>query len=86
MILSDPSEAAESDRIISELANRFELLERHDLGGTLLHLVLDDIAHNFDAETVVAADALQALFSTEDALLHAGELSSDFVFAVFQKP
>ncbi len=64
------------------LESHFRLIERRDLGGGILHLVLKDIAHNF------AADAgkpwLEGLFRREDRLLSSGEVGSDFVVAVFQ--
>lgn len=80
MRLMDPSEAAESDRILGVLNRHFEPIDRKDLGGTVLHLVLDDIAFHFqDGE---GAAWLAALFDAEDALLEDG-LSSDFVYAVY---
>jgi 2-polyprenyl-3-methyl-5-hydroxy-6-metoxy-1,4-benzoquinol methylase len=80
---SDPSEAAESDRILTTLADYFETVELRPLGGTVLHLLLKDIAHNFSPTDPETDRILATLFEAEDQLLHDGDLTSDFVFGVF---
>lgn len=85
--LSDPSEAAESARILSELRRRFVEVECSGFGGTILHPLLHDIAHHFHAgDDDDAARYLDVCFRAEDALLASGDLPSDFVFAVFENP
>ena len=76
----DPSEAAESDRILPVLDRHFALVECKDLGGSVLHLLLDDLAFHFQEDE--GAAWLAALFEAEDALLADG-LPSDFVYAVY---
>lgn len=84
MMLSDPSEAAESSRILPLLDEMFEPLERKNLGGAMLHLVLKDIAHHFAADDQEAAACLDHLIETEDKLMAAGEVESDFVFGIWR--
>lgn len=84
MWLSDPSEAAESSRILPLLDERFGPVERTDLGGTVLHLVLKDIAHHFARGDEKAATWLDRLIAAEDELLASGEVGSDFVFGVWR--
>lgn len=83
MRLADPSEAAESDRIVPGLRQYFEPLEEAALGGNILTLVLKDIAHHFlredDAETQAL---LTELFRLEDAFLTAHP--SDLLFGVYR--
>ena len=85
MLLSDPSEAAESSRILPLLSEWFEPVERTGIGGTLLHLLFNDIAHNFLSEDAESRRLLRLCFAAEDKLLASRELASDFVFGVFRK-
>lgn len=82
MYLADPSEAAESDRIVPALRQHFRALEEAALGGNLLTLVLKDIAHHFLAENAVNQPLLAELFSLEDALLD--QEPSNLLFGVYQ--
>ncbi|MBA2669188.1 MAG: class I SAM-dependent methyltransferase [Gemmatimonadetes bacterium] len=81
MIAADPSEAAESGRILAALRERFEIVELRPYGGTVFHMLLRGIAHNF-ADTPEAQEWLELCFGVEDCALAAGELESDFVVAV----
>ena len=83
MLLADPSEAAESDRIVPALRRHFRPLEEAALGGNILTLVLKDIAHHFmrddDPETRAL---LNELFRLEDAFL--AQHPSDLLFGVYR--
>ena len=83
MLLADPSEAAESDRIVPALRRHFQPLEEAALGGNILTLVLKDIAHHFmrddDPETRAL---LNELFRLEDAFL--AQHPSDLLFGVYR--
>ena len=66
------------------LTNRLQLVEYLPYGGTILYPLLQDIAANFVNE----ADGLrylEQLIRKEQELIQAGQLSSDFVIAVFRK-
>jgi len=81
MTAADPTEAIRSQDILPEMEKRFDIVEKIDFGGTLLHLVLDDIAGNFsDSPEDIAY--LQMLFDEEQRLLKNGEISSDFTLIV----
>lgn len=80
MWLNDPSEAVESDQILPLLRQHFREVEVRALGGTLLHLLLADIAHHFITPDETALSLLREAAATEDRM----EVS-DFVFAVFRR-
>lgn len=82
MWLSDPSEAAESSRIVQNLLKFFSVLETKDYGGTVLHLLLKDIVHNFSADDVDADRILHLCFDVEDIVLEFKEVESDYKFIV----
>jgi SAM-dependent methyltransferase len=83
MRLADPSEAAESDRIVPALHRHFAPLEEAALGGNILTLVLKDIAHHFMREDDPETQQLLAvLFELEDAFL--AKHSSDLLFGVYR--
>ncbi len=91
MRLADPSEAVESARLLPLLARHFEIVERRDYGGTLLHMLLDDIAGNFLGDDGQEKDDearrwLDICFQIEDALLAAGDIQSDFALIVCRPP
>jgi ubiquinone/menaquinone biosynthesis C-methylase UbiE len=81
----DPSEAIRSDEILGLLEARFEVVLRRDYGGTILHLALEHIVHNFDPgdERDVAAIRLMGLL--EDLLIRHGVLDSDFTLMALRK-
>lgn len=80
----DPTEAIRARDILPQLVEHFELVEQRDFGGTLLHLVLDNIAGNLDqSEEGIAI--LRRLMDEEDALIKSGELDSDFTLLIARK-
>jgi SAM-dependent methyltransferase len=85
MWLSDPSEAVESGRILPLLRELFEVVELRPYGGSVLHMLLSEIAHNFRADDPAAKRALRLCFEAEDLLLASGELASDFALVVCRK-
>ncbi|MEZ4694903.1 MAG: class I SAM-dependent methyltransferase [Rhodothermales bacterium] len=85
MQVMDPSEATQSDEIVPALEKHLSLLELKGLGGTVLHLVLQDIAHNFQDDSAETAAWLDLLYQIEDQSIELGELQDDFVVGVFRK-
>ncbi len=83
MILADPSEAVNSETILQEIYERFEVVEERPYGGNLLQLVLKDISHNFINENKETLEVLQKLFTAEDKFIE--KYRSDFVFGVYRK-
>jgi ubiquinone/menaquinone biosynthesis C-methylase UbiE len=69
MVLTDPSEAVESDKIIPALHKHFTVIEEKALGGNILMPLLKDIAHNFLKEDEETTQLLHHLFELEDRFL-----------------
>ena len=83
MILSDPSEAPESELILPAIHKTYETLEEKQLGGNLLAYVLKDIAHHFIDPDELGQEILNELFLAEDEFLRTNQ--SDLVFGVYRK-
>ncbi|NLP12159.1 class I SAM-dependent methyltransferase [bacterium] len=82
MLYNDPSEAVESANILSLMAKYFDIVEMKEYGGTVLHLLLYEIAHHFLPNDPEADKWLALFFEVEDLLLQTGELPSDHIVAV----
>lgn len=85
MILNDPSEAADSANILPCLQEIFKVLEIKEIGGTILHLLFNGIAHNFREDDPETRAWLQTCFKVEDILLGVKAISSDFILAICGK-
>lgn len=81
----DPSEAIRSEDILRLLPIYFEIVAKKDSGGTILHLLLQDIAGNFDYNNDQDMILLNMLFEIEDALMEIGEIPSDFAVIIARK-
>ena len=86
MRINDPSEAVESGNIMPLLQEMFEVIEIREYGGTILHLLFENIAHNFLRTDPETNKLLQLCFDIEDVLLELNDIPSDFVLAVCRKP
>ncbi|MFP4520935.1 MAG: class I SAM-dependent methyltransferase [Fibrobacterota bacterium] len=84
MLAADPSECAESSKILPALREHFEILEETPRGGNILMHALKDIAHHFAGDDQEAAEVLSKLKEQEAKYLKSHE--SDFVFGVYRKP
>jgi SAM-dependent methyltransferase len=81
----DPSEAIRSSDILTVLPMYFDILEKKDLGGSVLHLLLDGIAGNFDYDNPKDMKLLRMLFEIEDAFMDIGVIQSDFALVIARK-
>lgn len=79
MLRIDPTEAIRSDEIRTVLVDTFDIIEERELGGTLVHIALGDIAQNFDPADADARAALDRLFTMEDQAMADRRIGSDFV-------
>jgi 2-polyprenyl-3-methyl-5-hydroxy-6-metoxy-1,4-benzoquinol methylase len=82
---SDPSEGIRASEIVPLIASRFEIKHFRYVGGTLLLLIFNEIAGNFnddDAEIMPLAEALIAL---DNFLIDNAVLQSYHVYMVAQK-
>jgi SAM-dependent methyltransferase len=91
MRLADPSEAAESAHLLPLLERHFEVVERRDYGGAILHMLFDDIAANFLGDNGQEKDdearrLLDLCYRIEDTLLELGDIQSDFALIVCRPP
>lgn len=82
----DPSEAIRSAEIIPLLSQYFSMLEIVDYGGTILHMLLQDIVGNFDSDEEEDRTILNLLIYLEETLIKNKVLSSDFAVIIAQKP
>jgi SAM-dependent methyltransferase len=80
----DPSEAIRSAEIIPLLPQYFNIVERIDYGGTILHMLVQDIVGNFDTEKEEDLAILKLLCYLEETLIRSEVLPSDFTFIVAQ--
>ncbi|HVO76455.1 MAG TPA: class I SAM-dependent methyltransferase [Candidatus Bathyarchaeia archaeon] len=80
--LFDPTEAAESSRIVPLVREAFEVIELKGYGGSVLQPLFNDIAFNFLSRDPETGRYIRHCFETEDALLARGEISHDFVVGI----
>jgi len=85
MLLTDPSEAIESSRIMPLLHKYFEIVELKEIGGTIINLVFTKIAHNFTSEDAIAKRFLRICGDVEDLLMEIDDIESDHVVAICKK-
>ena len=81
----DPSEAIRSDQIVAEVTAQFEVIDRVDYGGSILHLLLEHIVHNFDPANEKDMGVIRLLGKFEDILIREGVLTSDFTVMAARK-
>ncbi len=86
VIAVDPSEAIRSAAIMDVVAQKFEIVERIDFGGTLLQFVLSEIAMNFDPGNPAHVSLLELLVEYERVLVDHDVIGSDFVYLVARAP
>jgi SAM-dependent methyltransferase len=85
MNANDPSESVRSDEIIPLIEARFWIKEHKNFGGTILHMLLQDLAGNFNPADSIDASFLNLLIYIEKLLIQEKVLESDFTFIVAEK-
>ena len=83
MVMSDPSECVESDRIMPVIHSLFRTVEEKGYGGNILMPLLKDLSHHFMEPTEENKRLLRELFEFEDNYLQCHQ--SDFVFGIYEK-
>lgn len=78
-------EAIRSSEIRAAVSKEFDVVDSHDIGGTLLQFLLNNIAGNFTQTDQNSMQVLNLLFSIEDTLLEIGEIESDFALIVARR-
>lgn len=82
----DPSEAVRSADILPLLPRFFEVVEVKGYGGTVLQLLLHEIAGNFQKSDAETNALLEAICDLEERLIALGDLPDDFALIVAHKP
>lgn len=85
MMLADPSEAAESPKILPLVGEMFDVIEVGYYGGAVLHLLFKDIAQNFLDGEAETKRLLRMCFEFEDRLMAEGGIGSDFAVGICRK-
>ncbi len=78
MVRHDPSEAVRSGEIESLVKAHFHIVGEWNWGGTLNHLVFQNIAANFDPENAYHRSIVELVIHHENVLIREGLLPSDF--------
>ncbi len=78
----DPSEAIRSAEIRPLFPRYFEVVEVKGYGGTVLHMLLHEIAGNFQNADPATSAILEAICDLEEALVALGDLPHDFAMIV----
>lgn len=81
----DPSEAIRSGEIMGLLPWYFDVIEVRGYGGTLLHLLLDEIAGHFLPEDPRAMEHLSSFFELEDQMISSGRFHHDFATIIARR-
>jgi SAM-dependent methyltransferase len=81
----DPSEAIRSAEILPLLPRYFEVVEVKGYGGTVLQMLLYEIAGNFQNADPATSAILKAICDLEDGLVTLGDLPHDFALIVARK-
>ncbi len=82
MILADPSECIESQKILPVIHSQFKTIYETPYGGNILMTALKDISHHFLDIDSEKEKVLNTLFEFEDNYLK--EHPSDFVFGIYE--
>ena len=85
IIAADPSEAPCSKEILDALDNVFTRVEVKPLGGTILQLLFDGIAQNFDESDPEVVKLIQKFQGLEHYLIKNSFITTDYVFGVYSK-
>jgi 2-polyprenyl-3-methyl-5-hydroxy-6-metoxy-1,4-benzoquinol methylase len=82
---SDPSEAVRASEIVPLIASRFEIRHFRYVGGTLLLLVFNEIAGNFNQNDAEIMPLVDALITLDNFLIDNAVLPAYHVYMICQK-
>jgi SAM-dependent methyltransferase len=86
MLAHDPSESVRSGEIEPLVKACFEVTHEWNWGGTLNHLVFQNIAANFDPANAGHCAIIELLIHHENVLIRDGVLPSDFKVFLARRP
>jgi len=81
----DPSEAVRSGDILDLLYKNFKVLEEKPTGGTIIDLVFNQIAGNFNEDDDVMRALILSFQKTEELLLRSSVIKTHYIFLVAKK-
>jgi SAM-dependent methyltransferase len=85
MLANDPTEAVRSDELLAFLARHFEVLERKNIGGTILQHLLYETVREFRFEVPRERAVLEILCTIEAMLVDSGRIPCDYVILAARK-
>ena len=85
MIANDPTEAVRASELPEFIAQRFEVLERKNLGGTILQHLLYDIVQDYRFEVPRERGLIEMLCTIEAMLIDRKRIPSDFALFAARK-
>lgn len=85
MIMKDPSEAIESEKILPLLHQMCDVVELRGYHGAITHLLFDGIAHNFLDNDDQAKRYINICLEIEDTLTECGELNNNYAVVICRK-
>lgn len=85
MIANDPTEAVRSEELAGFLARHFEILERKEIGGTLLQHLLYDVVQDFRFDVPRERAIVEILCAIEAMLVDSRRLPCDYVILAARK-
>lgn len=85
MIAHDPTEAVRSDELLAFTERNFEVLERKDIGGTILQHMLFGIVRDFAFENARQRSIVDILCTIEAMLVDSGRVPCDYVMLAARK-
>lgn len=83
MLLTDPSEAIDSESILPSLHNHFEIIEEKTLGWNITQLLFKDISHHFYNNSTQTTQILDFIFNEEDKFVNETD-KSDGIFGIYK--
>jgi len=85
MIANDPTEAVRSDELLTFIERELNVVDRKNIGGTILQHLLYDISHNFRFDVPRERALVEMLCTIEAALVDAKRIPCDFVLLAARK-
>jgi 2-polyprenyl-3-methyl-5-hydroxy-6-metoxy-1,4-benzoquinol methylase len=85
MLANDPTEAVRSEELLPFLAKEFEVLERKDIGGTILQHLLYETVAGFRFEVPRERSIVEMLCTIEAMLVDSARVPCDYVILAARK-
>ena len=85
MIANDPTEAVRSDELLRFTESTFDVMERKEIGGTILQHLLYDVVQRFRFDVPRERAILEILCTIEAMLVDARKIPCDYVILAARK-